>query len=239
MSKTTEIRHFTNLPHVWWGARTPAGQKRYDNKAALFKKRIKQKKAIKILEVGCGDGEFTKRLIRVVNHKCKIVAMDITPILIKRANELIKDKRATFKIDDIESMAFPDKTFDIVCGISILHHVDIDKALREIYRVLKKGGEIFFTEPNYLNPHIFLGLHIKPSREKMEFSPNETAFKRWGLERIIKHIGFIDIEVKNYDFLHPYTPKPLIDIVEKISQVAEKIPLVKEISGSLMVYAKK
>ncbi len=50
---------------------------------------------------------------------------------------------------------------------------------------------------------------------------------------------FKDIRIRNYDFLHPLTPDPLISLVEKISTVAEKIPILKEVSGSLVIYAKK
>lgn len=240
MSKTiNEIRHFTNLPHVWWGAKTPAGQKRYDNKASLFKKTIKQKKAIKILEVGCGDGEFTKRLARVIDGEGKITAIDITPKLIKSAKGYIRNSNLIFKVADIERLPFTDRTFDVVCGISILHHVNTKRALGEIYRVLKKNGEMFFTEPNMLNPHIYLGLHIKPLRKRMECSDSETAFIRWQLQKILENAQFRNIEIKNYDFLHPNTPKPLIGLVERMAQIAEKIPLIKEISGSLMIYAKK
>ncbi len=136
-------------------------------------------------------------------------------------------------------MAFPKESFDIICGVSILHHINTKKAIKEIYRVLKKSGEIFFTEPNYINPHIYLGLHIDPWRRRMEFSPDETAFKRWELEKALKKVGFKTVTVKNIDFLHPKTPKSLISIVETASGILENVPLVKEISGTLMVYAKK
>lgn len=240
MDRTTqEISHFTNLPHVWWGARTPAGQKRYDNKALHFAKTCNIKKGLKILEVGCGDGEFTKRLARVIDGESKITAIDITPKLINRAKGYIRNANLTFKVADLERLPFTDRIFDVVCGISILHHVNIKRALGEINRVLKKDGEIFFTEPNMLNPHVYLGLHIKPLRKRMECSDSETAFIRWQLLKILENARFRNIEVKNYDFLHPHTPKFLIGIVERMSQIAEKILLIKEISGSLMIYAKK
>lgn len=236
---SNEITHFTHLEHIWWGARTPAGQKRYDNKAKLFKKVCAIKNGMKILEVGCGDGEFTKRLVKVVPSKVKIVATDVTPAVIQRAKKQIKRKNLIFKVDNFESMKFTKEFFDIVCGVSILHHVNTKRAIGEIYRVLKKGGEMFFTEPNYINPHIYLGLNIKPFREIMEFSPDETAFKRWQLEDTIRKAGFDVAIVKNIDFLHPKTPKFFVPLVEKLSIVLEKLPLIKEISGTLMVYARK
>lgn len=238
-STANEIEHFTHLEHIWWGAKSAAGQKRYDNKASEFKKIIKNRGVIKILEVGCGDGEFTKRLLTVVKPNTKVVATDITPAVVTRGKKLIKNTMLTFKVDNLEAMSFPKESFDVICGISILHHVNTKKALREIYRVLKKGGEIFFTEPNYVNPHIFLGLNISFFRKMMEFSPDETAFKRWELEKMVKNAGFKNTSVSNYDFLHPKTPQLLINPIETIGNILEKIPILKEISGSLIVYAKK
>lgn len=234
-----EIEHFTHLEHIWWGARTPAGQKRYDNKASLLLKVCTIKNGMKILEVGAGDGEFTKRLIKVFPQKVQIVATDVTPAVVKRGKKTIKNKKLTFKVDNLESMAFAKESFDIICGVSILHHVHTKKAIKEIFRVLKKDGEMFFTEPNYINPHIYLGLHIPSFRKRMEFSPDETAFKRWELEHSLRKTGFRVVKVKNIDFLHPKTPKLLIPFVEKLSTILEYIPIIKEISGTLMVYAKK
>lgn len=232
----SEIKHFSNLEHIWWGSQTPAGQKRYDNKLDLLKKFCNLRAGVMILEIGCGDGEFTRRLLKL---NCRIVATDITPAVVKKGKKNIKDKRIRFLVDNAENMKFKSGTFETVCGISILHHTNMEKVLKEVYRVLKPGGNIFFTEPNLLNPHIFAGLHIGKLRKKMEFSPNETALTRWQVEKMLKRIGFNQIRVNNYDFLHPYIPPSLIFWVERISNILEKLPIIKEISGSLIIYATK
>lgn len=231
-----EIRHFSDLEHIWWGSRTVAGQKRYDNKFIKFKGFCHPKKYHKILEIGCGDGEFTKRLKSL---ECEIIASDITPKVIQKAKKEIIHRNIHFLIDNAEKMRIRDSSFNIVCGVSILHHIDIEKALNEAYRILKHGGQIFFTEPNLLNPNIFLGLHIPPLRARMEFSNDETALIRWQVKRMLKSSGFKKIVVRNYDFLHPLTPKALIEIVETLGGILEKIPVVKEISGSLLIWARK
>ncbi len=231
-----EIQHFSNLEHIWWGAQTPAGQRRYDNKLKRLQLMCQLKKSHKVLEIGCGDGEFTKRLLTL---GCQITATDITLKVVNKGKQAIKAKNISFMVDDAEKMKFKDNSFDIVCGISILHHIDTNKALRESYRVLKKGGQIFFTEPNYLNPHIYAGLHIGWLRQRMEFSPDETALLRWEVVRLLKKIGYSKIAVINYDFLHPNVPSRYINLVENLSNILEKTPLLKEISGSLIVWATK
>lgn len=231
-----ETEHFSRLEHIWWGAKTLAGQKRYDSKLERFKNICKPQKGQKILEIGCGDGEFTKRLVKL---NLQVIATDITPKVIEKGKKGLKRNNLKFLLDNAEKMRFSNNCFDIVCGISILHHINPNKTLKEIYRVLKPGGQLFFTEPNLFNPHIYAGLHIGWLRKKMEFSPDETALIRWNISRLLKKIGFQKINVINYDFLHPKTPSSLIGITEKISNFLEKLPLVKEISGSLIVWAKK
>jgi len=46
-----------------------------------------------------------------------------------------------------EELKFADDYFDIVCGGAILHHLDLNKALSEIARVLKPDGKAIFVEP--------------------------------------------------------------------------------------------
>ena len=231
-----EIKHFTNLEHIWWGAKTPGGQKRYDIKAKLFKEYCRPLPTDKILEIGCGDGEFSRR---IVSLKSSIIATDITPAVITRAKKNSHPKNIKFILENAENFKFKTDSFDIVCGVSILHHINIKKALQESYRVLKKGGSLFFTEPNLINPLVFIGLNVDWLRQKMEFSPSETALIRWQVEKLLKDTGFRAVIVKNHDFLFPLTPKPFIKTVSQISSVLEKIPLVKEISGSLIIYAIK
>lgn len=236
-----EMKHFSNLKHIWWGAKTVAGQKRYDNRFQLLRRMCKPHQGMKILEIGCGDGEFTKRLVQL---KSSIVAIDVTPKVIQGARNIFKQKYANFtkvyfRVENAEKLSFSDATFDIVCGVSILHHVDIEKCLKEIFRVLRKNGEIFFSEPNLLNPQIFAGLHTPWLKTRMEFSPQETALVRWKVKDLLKRVGFGETVVKNYDFLHPNTPPYLIQMVENMSKMLEKTPLIKEVSGSLIIWAKR
>lgn len=57
-----------------------------------------------------------------------------------------------FIIMDAHRLDFPDKHFDAVFGTGILHHLDLDRALTEIARVLKPGGIFLFGEPLDNNP---------------------------------------------------------------------------------------
>jgi SAM-dependent methyltransferase len=53
---------------------------------------------------------------------------------------------------DAHKLDFADASFDMIFGVAILHHLDFALAMREIHRVLRKGGKIVFMEPLRHNP---------------------------------------------------------------------------------------
>jgi hypothetical protein len=70
-------------------------------------------------------------------------------------------------------------------------------------------------------------------------TPDETAFFRWKLKKFLKDRGFADIQVEPFDFLHPWVPKRMIEGVDRFGRFLERIPLIREIAGSLKIYARK
>ena len=143
------------------------------------------------------------------------------------------------KIQDACALTYSDAAFDSVVGSSILHHLEIEPALREIRRVLKPGGTIYFTEPNMLNPQIAVQKNIPWIKRKLGDSPDETAFFRWPLRRLLERTGYRDIRIDPFDFLHPKTPIPLINRVNQFGRFFEKMPVISEFAGSLYIRAVK
>ncbi|HQV00102.1 MAG TPA: class I SAM-dependent methyltransferase, partial [Bacteroidia bacterium] len=128
---------------------------------------------------------------------------------------------------------------DVVFGSSVLHHLEFEASLNEIYRVLKPGGRMVFAEPNMLNPQIFIQKNVPFIKTWLGDSPDETAIVRWQFANLLKTHGFKNVEIFPYDFLHPIVPKPLINVVNGIGKFIEKVPVLKEIAGSVIIYAEK
>src|SRR5262249_22141339 len=126
-----------------------------------------------------------------------------------------------------------------VVGSSILHHLQIESALGEIYRVLKLGGTIYFTEPNMLNPQIAIQKNVSWIKRWLGDTPHETPFFPWMLCRLLNRTGYHDIRVDPFDFLHPKTPELLIRPVTMLSSFLENLPLISEFAGSLYIRAIK
>jgi SAM-dependent methyltransferase len=68
----------------------------------------------------------------------------------------------SFRVMDAELLDFEDDTFDLVCGRSILHHLDLTRAYSELGRVLKPSGAAIFVEPLGHNPLINLYRRLTP-----------------------------------------------------------------------------
>ena len=235
-----ERDHFDSLADetgsVWWGTVTRAGQLRLDERAELAIRhgRLRYGGA-RALEPGAGNGEFTRR---IAVSGANIVGVEISPRQVALANERLQDfANAQVVAGDISHLDFADGYFDAIVGNSVLHHFDLDAALPEMRRVLKGGGRLFFSEPNMLNPQIAIEKNVKWVGSKLQNSPDETAFFRWRIKAVLEKFGFLDVQVVPFDFLHPGTPEPLIPIFQTGSRLLGRIPLIREIAGSLQIIA--
>jgi hypothetical protein len=96
-----------------------------------------------------------------------------------------------------------------------------------------------FSEPNMLNPQVALQKNIGALKRRAGDSPDETAFFRPQVIRLLEGAGFGSILMRNFDFLHPATPSRWIRAIAGVGAVCERIPLLREISGSLIFRAQK
>ncbi len=108
-----------------------------------------------VLEYGCGKGTHSFELAQ--NGANRVIGVDISPVAIRKAKErVLKENRDNlhFAVGDGEYLPFQDSHFDLVSGSAILHHLDIERSLDEIARVLKPDGMAAFIEPLDYNPAI-------------------------------------------------------------------------------------
>jgi SAM-dependent methyltransferase len=189
-----------------------------------------------VLELGCGTGYFTRELAR---SGAEVVAIDVSPELLEIARANFPAPNVQYQIENAYALSYEDAVFDSVVGSSVLHHLEIEEALRDIYRVLKPAGTIYFTEPNMLNPQIAIQKNVPWIKQKLGDSPDETAFFRWPLRRLLEQAGYHDIRIDPFDFLHPKTPAALIDSINGLGQFLERMPLISELAGSLYIRAVK
>ncbi len=217
-----------------WNWESPAGKLRWARRVKMLSGHLKW--GMTILELGCGTGYFTRELIR---SGANIVAIDVSSELLEIAKAKYSAPNVRYEIQNACALRYPDAIFNSVVGSSILHHLEIEEALREIYRVLKPDGTIYFTEPNMLNPQIAIQKNVPWVKRRLGDSPDETAFFRWSLGQLLEQTGYRDVQIDPFEFLHPKTPPNWIPIVQNLSNVLEKIPLLREVAGSLYIRAVK
>ena len=101
-----------------------------------------------VLELGCGSGENSHLL---AHRGARVWAMDISESLTGLARSRAAANRVSDDVTCFVASAYdiplPDESVDVVFGIAILHHLDLDLAAREVRRVLKEGGRAIFQEP--------------------------------------------------------------------------------------------
>ena len=116
-------------------------------------KKIGNVKGQKILDLGCGAGEasvyFSKNGAIVTGIDNSAEMLNVLRSVGKKYNVTVQTKKCNS--DNIDS---DDEVFDIVYAANLLHHVNIESTLREVHRVLKKGGIFTCWDPLLYNPVI-------------------------------------------------------------------------------------
>jgi hypothetical protein len=77
------------------------------------------------------------------------------------------------------------------------------------------------------------------TKEYFGVSPDEMAFSRFRARSALEKAGFGNVRVVPVDFLHPATPGAWVDAVARLGSVLERVPLVREIAGSLLLEARR
>ena len=128
----------------------------------------------RVLEYGCGTGDTLAFLASQLPES--LDAIDIAPEMVDVANRLIEragiSSVARAQVMDAHCLEYNSGAFDVVCGVAILHHLDLDRAAGELARVLAPGGYAVFLEPMGYNPLINLYRRLTPQYR----TPGEHPF---------------------------------------------------------------
>jgi SAM-dependent methyltransferase len=134
-----------------------------------------------VLEYGCAHGG---NAIALASAAKRVEGIDISKEAIDSGNREIARRgigNVRLSVQNAEATDFADNTFDLIFGSGILHHLDYEKAMAELHRVLKPGGVVLFTEPLGHNPAIEIYRKLTPSARTPDEHPLlKKDFKKFG-----------------------------------------------------------
>ena len=129
----------------------------------------------KLLDFGCGNGSQAMRYAYIGYEVHGFDCCDNNIAIAKRlAKRYGYGDTTDFSIQVAEKLTYPDNTYDVVAGTGILHHVEVEAAVREAMRVLKPGGTAFFWEPLVVPAFD----RIRNSRIGKMLVPNESSLDK-------------------------------------------------------------
>jgi 2-polyprenyl-3-methyl-5-hydroxy-6-metoxy-1,4-benzoquinol methylase len=159
----------------------------------------------RVLEIGCGRGGFSCWLGAQLQRPAELVAADFSETALAKANTLARRRglrQLRWELRDIQDLPDADNSFDTIISCETIEHVPKPRqAVRELARVLKPGGRLFLTTPNYFGVmglyRLYLRLMGRPYTEtgqplnQLTLLPLTVSWVRGtGLEvRVIDGIG--------------------------------------------------
>jgi 2-polyprenyl-3-methyl-5-hydroxy-6-metoxy-1,4-benzoquinol methylase len=162
----------------------------------------------RLLDIGCGRGEFGALLIA---RGWTVTGIDLEPAQIAEARRLGVDARVQ---DLTESLGVADREFDgVFAGEIIEHLIDTDFLIAEIHRVLEPGGFVVLTTPNLASlenrMRLLFGIYPIWVDYRLEGAGHVRAYTPQALKRQLREHGFvIERHVGNWV---PFVPQRWLD----------------------------
>jgi SAM-dependent methyltransferase len=196
---------------------------------------------LKAVDLGCGTGAFTSRLLR---YDFELHGVDISPQSVARASR--KFPQIEFHVGDIESTSFPGATFDVIFLSAVLHHFpDLTRTVVECGRILKPGGILLACDPHRGNPAMWLyRCKQSPFYSSKGVTQNEQPLSKSALRRALQVEPFEEVRVSaisGVTYKHVSSrPAAFFLPAYNLAERCLDLPLIRDRFGSFLItYARK
>jgi SAM-dependent methyltransferase len=150
-------RYRAKLRQDWTEKQTVAAWGKWQNQMSAFTRgatdalleTAQLRAGMNVLDLASGVGDPAFSIAQAVGPSGHVTATDLGPGMIALAKESARAQelaQVDFRVVDVESLPFPDQTFDVVtCRFGVMFFPEQVRAFRECYRVLKAGGRVVFV----------------------------------------------------------------------------------------------
>jgi ubiquinone/menaquinone biosynthesis C-methylase UbiE len=205
MSTASPAAFSGSIPETYHAALGPLLFEPYARDLAARLTRAGLGPGTRVLELACGTGIVTRRLLEVLPRDGALVATDISePMLGQAKRNVPADARVTFAQADACVLPFSDAEFDaIVCQYGVMFFPEKEKAMREARRVLRAGGVYLFNVWDSLEHNAMPRIVQRTLDER--FGAGAAGFLRklphgWSdraeIERVVRAGGFSSVRVE-------------------------------------------
>jgi len=153
-----------------------------------------------VLDFGCGEGWTA---LAYAARGATVHAFDISPEAVHRLGEAARARgladRILPAVMPAERLSYPAGMFDLVCGVSILHHTDLRLTGPEIRRVLRPDGRALFIEPLDHNWLLSAFRALTPARR----TPTERPLRVEQIQGLRRDFGRVGYEGRGLCAIFP------------------------------------
>jgi SAM-dependent methyltransferase len=207
-----------------------------------FQSAISAVDGLRVLDLGCGTG---KQAFALLSKGAQVDGIDISDKYIDSARQEavamgLDESRWSFQAMDAHALRFGERTFDLVVGRGILHHLDLHTAVAEIRRVLKPGGRALFLEPLGANPLLKVFRLMTPNARTEDECPltseDLAAMSRlWRTESTYYGVLSAPIAVMTSILLRPYPNNYLLRLADVCERKLNKLRAIQPLNQYVLL----
>ena len=231
MLQTLALREKTR--DEYFVSRDPIAEDRLRWRAQTFRHMVHLLPGQSILEIGCGQGLFTRQLIHVIRGRNPITAVTFDSSGRNSAD-------CSEPVEMVIAESFPGtlkgRQFDFIVAMDLLDQRNCAGMLQEAHGLLKPGGQVLFYESNPWNIVLKLRRGIK---RLLGQSDPRSLLSRRQLYELMSEVGFIRVFAVYNDFVFaPLSPR-FVWFFRNLSIILENAPGIRTLAGSILVHGQK